>query len=408
MKVCVIGCVHGEIDDLYAAVRETEERMGAKVDVVLCCGDFQAVRNLADLQTMACPDKYKSMNTFYKYYSGERRAPVLTIFVGGNHEASNHLQELPYGGWVAENIYYLGIAGCVRLTSSVTVCGLSGIYDKRDLHKGRFELAPYDRSSERSIYHTRQFDANRLFLLPSAKPVRFFLSHDWPVNVVPKGTARTEQLLRKKPFFREDVDKGELGSPVLRDLLCKLRPSYWFSAHLHVKFATEVVEEQDEDLCLEEEEEDRPRTTKFLALDKIVKGRDFLQILDLPEVTEPVELQYDLDWLAIVKATHERQPTQQWSESKTAAGLDLGAAQAFVRSKFGDAPVPVPSNFVQTVRAYDPAGGEQGELRVKVCGNPQLDAFYDLLELSHLLPFTVPFTAPPPLATPSPMPEAEN
>jgi hypothetical protein len=31
--------------------------------------------------------------------------------VGGNHEASNYLQELPYGGWVAPNIYYLGYAG---------------------------------------------------------------------------------------------------------------------------------------------------------------------------------------------------------------------------------------------------------------------------------------------------------
>jgi len=43
-----------------------------------------------------------------RYYSGEKTAPVLTIFIGGNHEASNYLQELPYGGWVAPNIYYLG------------------------------------------------------------------------------------------------------------------------------------------------------------------------------------------------------------------------------------------------------------------------------------------------------------
>lgn len=43
-----------------------------------------------------------------RYYSGEKKAPVLTVFIGGNHEASNHLQELPYGGWVAPNIYYLG------------------------------------------------------------------------------------------------------------------------------------------------------------------------------------------------------------------------------------------------------------------------------------------------------------
>lgn len=46
---------------------------------------------------------------FPRYYSGEKKAPVLTIFIGGNHEASNHLQELPYGGWVAPNIYYLGM-----------------------------------------------------------------------------------------------------------------------------------------------------------------------------------------------------------------------------------------------------------------------------------------------------------
>lgn len=46
-----------------------------------------------------------------RYYSGEKKAPVLTVFIGGNHEASNHLQELPYGGWVAPNIYYLGRLG---------------------------------------------------------------------------------------------------------------------------------------------------------------------------------------------------------------------------------------------------------------------------------------------------------
>lgn len=44
-----------------------------------------------------------------RYYSGEKKAPVLTLFIGGNHEASNYLAELPYGGWVAPNIYYMGV-----------------------------------------------------------------------------------------------------------------------------------------------------------------------------------------------------------------------------------------------------------------------------------------------------------
>ena len=32
------------------------------------------------------------MCSFYKYYSGEAIAPLLTVFIGGNHEASNYLQ----------------------------------------------------------------------------------------------------------------------------------------------------------------------------------------------------------------------------------------------------------------------------------------------------------------------------
>lgn len=43
---------------------------------------------------MAVPDKFKEMGTFYKYYIGEALAPMPTIIIGGNHEASNFLQEL--------------------------------------------------------------------------------------------------------------------------------------------------------------------------------------------------------------------------------------------------------------------------------------------------------------------------
>lgn len=97
---------------------------------------------------MACPDKYKSMCSFYKYYSGEAIAPVLTIFIGGNHEASNYLQELAYGGWVAPNIYYLGYAGVVEV-NGVRIGGLSGIYKGHDYLYGHYEFPPYDESTSR-------------------------------------------------------------------------------------------------------------------------------------------------------------------------------------------------------------------------------------------------------------------
>jgi len=53
---------------------------GRKIDLLICCGDFQAVRNLDDLECMACPVKYRHMASFYKYFSGEKVAPYPTLF----------------------------------------------------------------------------------------------------------------------------------------------------------------------------------------------------------------------------------------------------------------------------------------------------------------------------------------
>ena len=90
---------------------------------------------LADLKCLACPPKYRAMQQFWKYYKGQKRAPLLTIVIGGNHEASNHMQELPYGGWLAENIYYLGYGGIVEF-GGVRIGGVSGIFKGHDYNKG--------------------------------------------------------------------------------------------------------------------------------------------------------------------------------------------------------------------------------------------------------------------------------
>ena len=101
--IAVEGCCHGELDNIYASIERTAATHGTKVDLLLICGDFQACRNEQDLNCMAVPQKYRTMASFYKYYSGELVAPMLTIFVGGNHEASNHLWELFHGGWVVHS-----------------------------------------------------------------------------------------------------------------------------------------------------------------------------------------------------------------------------------------------------------------------------------------------------------------
>ena len=96
-----------------------------------------------------------------RYYSVEKVAPVLTIFIGGNHEASNYLQELAYGGWVAPNIYYLGYASVVTV-AGLRIAGLSGIFKSHDLMRGHHEYPPYNNSTMRSAYHIRNLEVFRL------------------------------------------------------------------------------------------------------------------------------------------------------------------------------------------------------------------------------------------------------
>lgn len=90
LKVAIEGCCHGELDKIYKAIQEKNQ----KVDLLIICGDFQAIRNLNDLSQMACPEKYKNLGNFYLYYSGKKVAPIPTICIGGNHEASNYMWEL--------------------------------------------------------------------------------------------------------------------------------------------------------------------------------------------------------------------------------------------------------------------------------------------------------------------------
>ena len=94
MKVAVEGCCHGELDAIYASLARLEHDKSEKVDLLLVGGDFQSIRNNADLSCIAMPEKYRRLGDFAAYYNGTKKAPVLTIFIGGNHEASNYLSEL--------------------------------------------------------------------------------------------------------------------------------------------------------------------------------------------------------------------------------------------------------------------------------------------------------------------------
>jgi lariat debranching enzyme len=135
LKVAVQGCCHGSLTAIYDSIAEFQRQKNERVDLLLLCGDFQALRSRADFASLAVPQKYQALGTFHQYYSGEKVAPVLTIVIGGNHEASNYMWELYHGGWLAPNIYYLGAAGSV-LVDGLRIAGASGIYKRHDYNKG--------------------------------------------------------------------------------------------------------------------------------------------------------------------------------------------------------------------------------------------------------------------------------
>ncbi|KAJ1500329.1 lariat debranching enzyme, partial [Coelomomyces lativittatus] len=337
-----------------------------------------ALRNEADLVNINVPPKYKRLGDFYAYYSGEKIAPYLTVFIGGNHESSAYLWELYYGGWVAPKIYYLGWANVIRI-GTLKLGGISGIYKPQSYQRHHLEVSPYNPSDIRSIYHLRKEEIQLLSTYTS--PIDIFLSHDWPRHIAYHGD--TQKLLAMKSFFKEDIASGNLGAPPLQHLLYHLKPTYWFSAHLHVKFPALVphvfkrnTSEYDLDgfshlpdsrEILTTQPLHQTPVTKFLALDKCLPKRDFIQFLDLPFDMGP--FYYDADWLAILRA------------AKNHSTFDKELT--WVHSHVTD--FMIPSNFCVTSPIHPISDPQWTYLAQLPQLNPQTTRFCDLIQLPNTI-----------------------
>ena len=413
LRIAVVGCSHGELDAIYAAAHAAGSASSDSrpVDLVICCGDFQAVRNGGDLACMACPPKYRAMHSFWQLYSGLATAPIPTLFIGGNHEASNHSSELPWGGWAARRVWFMGSAGVIHF-GGLRIGGVSGIYKSTDFKSGYYEKAPYAGSTEtHSAGHQRAFDFWRLGALAGAPPgpLDIFISHDWPEGVYRYGD--TESLVRNKPFFRADILRGALGSPPSAALLACLKPRFWFAGHLHTKFAALVPHADGS-------------STRFLALDKPVPGRAFLQVLDVPRSSAapdasfgPLTFGYDPLWMTVAVKAHAATPTMRRApplpstlplptvreisqvaaalaaNSARSRGADAGAVKAAAQNAAAAplAPIAVPDNFTVCAPLHDPQynGSGVGAPLPLQQGNPQMDQLLGVLGLPHII--TVPW-----------------
>lgn len=75
----MVGCTHGQLDTIYKKIKDIELSSNTKVslvslaftmqvDLLLCCGDFEAVRNQHDLDCLSGPKKYHMFKDFYKVW----------------------------------------------------------------------------------------------------------------------------------------------------------------------------------------------------------------------------------------------------------------------------------------------------------------------------------------------------
>ena len=456
---------------------------------------------------MSVPRKYREIGDFHEYYSGKRKAPYLTLFVGGNHEASNHLWELYYGGWVAPNIYYLGAANLVRF-GPLRIAGLSGIWKGYDYSKSHHERLPYSQDDLKSIYHVRELDVRKL--LQVRTQVDIGISHDWPRGIEWMGNWKA--LFAMKDHFEADARAGTLGSSAAKYVMDRLRPPYWFSAHLHCKFSAiknhaeneslntvskletsgySAIEADDSmnniqvdtnidgaasmrpemtnggalarnddeiDLDLEDDgitdsipqevtqnvnqsqmpqpsqQEDsiseffraqlppsfaKPaqktqvfpistppeivnKTTHFLALDKCLPKRKFLQILSIDPIIPsaastssnldpPYHLSYDKEWLAITRVfasdlTLGGDPSSPIPPNKGEAFYQplIAAEEVWIEENLEKKGLmKIPENFEITAPMYDPAVGIGTQEQPKEYTNPQTVAFCELLKIEN-------------------------
>ncbi|KAL2196006.1 lariat debranching enzyme, C-terminal domain-containing protein [Corynascus similis CBS 632.67] len=477
VRIAVEGCGHGTLNAIYAAVeRSCKERQWDGVDLLIIGGDFEAVRNAADLNAMSVPAKYRELGDFHEYYSGTRKAPYLTIFVAGNHEASSYLWELYYGGWVAPNIYYMGAANVLRL-GPLRIAGMSGIWKGFDYRKPHHERLPFNSDDIKSFYHVREIDVRKLLQLRTQ--VDIGISHDWPRAIENYGSKK--RLFEMKPDFERESRDGSLGSPAAEYVLDRLRPRFWFSAHMHVKFAAikqfspaegtqksgnESVQtttksisdanpdEIDLDLDVGDDgpstatatttasaepnsspkknttddtealraqlpeafakpaqvsSSNRPApgqpvppsitntTTRFLALDKCLPGRKFLQLMEIPttgdeprpRAGEKLRLQYDPEWLSIVRAFHPLvkigDPTAMITppdEGEAHYRALIDEQRAWVDEHV--VALDVPDSFTITAPPHRPGiDPELTDEQPRECTNPQTAAFCEMLGLEN-------------------------
>lgn len=159
---------------------------------------------------------------------------------------------------------------------------------------------------------------------------------DWPVDVLGDKQS-TIDILGKVPFAMQNGALfSDLGSEMYKTLLDQLAPRMWFAGK--VRYGLDKIYQRSSGT---------PKT-HFYSLNPFLPKRKRLVLIDV-DAPNQNGLQYDLEWLAILKATNqfvsvERTPNPELPELNARIKESLEEEKQLTRSAFKD-DFAVPMNF---------------------------------------------------------------
>jgi lariat debranching enzyme len=230
--IAIFGDVHGHQDAMVLAAWRWMEEHQANIDLILCVGDFQAIRDETDMRAMACPAKYQQVGDYPAYHMGQRSFPAEVVFIGGNHEAYNWLETMPAGGQLGPKCYYVGRWGVIERLG-LRIAGLTGNYSPRAYESGRrpvdyanLAVLANERAKKQSTYFTQA----EVQALGAIGHVDILLLHDWPEGLPELA----------EPGTTDGTPRRGVGNPHARWLLEQLKPRWVFCGHMHHYFRGEI------------------------------------------------------------------------------------------------------------------------------------------------------------------------
>eukprot|EP00768_Dysnectes_brevis_P003460 gnl/Dysnectes_brevis/2469_a2952_1207.p1 GENE.gnl/Dysnectes_brevis/2469_a2952_1207~~gnl/Dysnectes_brevis/2469_a2952_1207.p1 ORF type:complete len:401 (-),score=88.92 gnl/Dysnectes_brevis/2469_a2952_1207:30-1232(-) len=244
MKFLALGCIHGSWEQLINEVNDLDD----DVSFVLCTGDLQMFRNLDDMASASIPQKYWSEGSFWKLYTQDKDHPLVPkipiITIAGNHESTSYLAEIPFGGWVAPNVYYMGHSSLLHIVHQgrmIKLGGISGIFHYHTYRKPRITCLPIrDTFIAKDWYRVRHPDVTLLtqsILMDSTNAPLVVATHDWPAGITRHGTGKLygKQLnqARHSPETIGSMPSATLLATLLRTPTAQL--THWVCAHMHTK-----------------------------------------------------------------------------------------------------------------------------------------------------------------------------